>query len=125
MVCQQNNDNILLYVHIYGISKLSNFKVKWNGEGHLKVEVVVWGARTGQGRRPDGKWTSPTIEVRGRELLRLSALRTQPNRNRRSAAAASCHETIAGCSPYGLPSPHDSPSIAYHRSHCQRSECIV
>lgn len=66
----------------------------------------MWGARTGQGRRPDGKWTSPTIEVRGRELLRLSALRTQPNRNRRSAAAGrlagSCHDTIARCPPYGL-----------------------
>lgn len=32
------------------ISKLSNVKVKWNGEGHLKVDVVVWGV--GSQNRP-------------------------------------------------------------------------
>lgn len=71
---------------------------------------------------PDGKWTSPTIEVRGRELLRLSALRnsTEP---KPKATAASCQDTQWPlCHPFmaglRLPTPHPTTPL---QSRCQRS----
>lgn len=74
-----------------------------------------------QGRRPDGKWTSPTIEVRGRELLRLSALRSQPKPKVTAAAMIQWPDAHHMASPR-LASQRP---ISYNRSHCQRSECIA
>lgn len=76
---------------------------------------------------PDGKWTSPTIEVRGRELLRLSALRnsTEPKPKATAARQLQLPGYTMAIMPsiYGWPpTPHPTTPL---QSRCQRSSVGV